>query len=89
MAESLVHEDVLFDETMYKNIDTADKALSYIRYYSQNVGRFRVQLMDRGWSAEDTNKLIDMLWKRVIKGCYKFGIPLTKEAQLNAQRLGL
>jgi hypothetical protein len=90
--EKLVNvDDVLFDETMYvdEHIPTRDHALSFVRYYSDNVGRFRTQLSQRGWSFEDINALIDMLWVRVINGCIKFRVPLTYVAQVNAERLGI
>lgn len=80
-------DDVLFDETMYQNIPDEMRALSYVRYFSANVALFRVQLEARGWEYEDSDKLIDMLWERVIKGCMKYGVPLTREAEANAKRL--
>lgn len=89
MSKSLAHEDVLFDENCYKDIDTEEKALSFIRYYSKNVATFRMQLSQLGWGYDETNALIDLLWKRVINGCMRFGIPLTKEAEPNAKRLGI
>lgn len=85
--KSLKNENVLFDETMYKNIDSEEKANSYLRYYSQNVGRFRHQLESLGWDVNDINKIIDLLWVRILKACIKFKVPFTDVARENAKRL--
>lgn len=88
--QSLINDDtVLFDENCYKNIETEDQALSYVRYFSQKAPIFRQQLIEKGWKIEDVNTLMDLLWVRVIKGCRKFKVPLTAEAAAQAKRLGI
>ena len=90
MAEKLVNvDDVLFDETCYAEIASEEQANAYVRYFSKNVATFRMQLMNRGWKEKDINRLIDTLWERVIRGCLKYGVPLTPEAEVNAKRLKL
>lgn len=85
--KSLTKQDVLFDETMYRDISTPEEANSYVRYYSSHVADFRTQLLDLGWTTADINDIIDLLWIRVIKGCIKNKVPLTKVAELQAKRL--
>ncbi len=87
--ESLLDVDILFDENSYSTIPDEDKALSYVCYFSRNVHTFRSQLAERNWKPSEINKLIDFLWFRIIKGCMRFGIPLTTEAKGAAKRLGI
>lgn len=88
--ESLVDvNDVLFDEECYDEVNSEDEAYSYVRYFSAKAPKFRGQLVERNWPPEHINHLMDLLWKRVIIGCMKYGVPLTEEAELQAKRFGI
>ena len=87
--ESLENVDVLFDETCYDEVNSEDEAYSYVRYFSRKAPFFRGQLVERRWSVENIDRLMDLLWKRVIVGCMKFGVPLTFEAEIQAKRFGV
>jgi hypothetical protein len=79
----------MFDKNSYENIPDEDRALSYIRYYSRKAGVFYNQLISSGTPETEARELVDTLWERVIKGCRKFNIPLTFEAEHVAKRLNL
>ena len=89
-VESLVDvDDVLFDEECYKDVNSEEEAYSYVRYFSAKAPKFRGQLIERNWPQEHITRLMDLLWKRVILGCIKYGVPLTTEAELQAKRFGI
>ncbi len=88
--ESLVDvEDVLFDEECYKDINSEEEAFSYVRYFSAKAPKFMGQLIERNWPQEHVTRLMDLLWKRVIVGCMKYGVPLTTAAEIQAKRFGI
>ena len=88
--ESLINvEDVHFDENCYREVNSEDEAYSYVRYFSKKEPYFRGQLIERNWKQEDIERLITLLWKRVIIGCMKFGVPLTTEAEVQAKKFGI
>ncbi len=90
--ESLVNVDVqeaLFDEDCYAEINSEEEAYAYVRYFSKKANIFMGQLVERKWKQEDIERLMTTLWKRVIVGCMKHGVPLTREAELQAKRFGI
>lgn len=87
--QDLRKEDVLFDEDSFEKIESEEEANSYMRYYSKNVAHFRTQLQMLGWEQEATDKMIDLLWIRVLRGCVKYGVPFTENGHEQAKRLGI
>ena len=81
--------ETMFDENSYKTIDSADKALSYVRYYTKMAAPFHSELLSNGMPEEEASELADELWERIITGCNTFGVPLTAGAEVVAKRLGM
>lgn len=82
-------DSFLFDDNSYQDISDQLHALSYVRYFGKNVGTYRGQLIRAGLDSDEIEHKIDILWKRILKGCYEFRVPLTPEATLAEKRLGI
>jgi hypothetical protein len=81
------NSELLFDDGCYQDIPDEAHALSYVRYYSKNVDRYRGQLITAGLDSDEIERKVNLLWKRILKACYQFRVPLTKEAKLAEARL--
>lgn len=82
-------QEALFHEDSYSDIPDAEYATSCVRYYSTVRWRFYEQLIHRGWTVSEAQKICDTLWIRTLVACLKFKVALPPVAQLAAERLGM